>query len=51
MTFWRLFFSSMSMKSTTMMPPRSRRRIWRTSSPTASTLILRIVSSRFFLPV
>jgi len=36
MTFWRFLRSSMSMKSTTMMPPRSRRRIWRTISLMAS---------------
>ena len=36
----------MSMKSTTMMPPRSRRRIWRTISFTASVLVLTMVSSR-----
>ena len=51
MTFCRLFFSSMSMKSTTMIPPRSRRRICRTISLTASTLVLRIVSSSLFFPV
>ena len=51
MTFERLLRSSMSMKSTTMMPPRSRRRIWRTISLTASRFVLRIVSSRFFFPV
>ena len=45
-TFWRFLRSSMSMKSTTMMPPRSRRRICRTISFTASVLVLTIVSSR-----
>ena len=52
-TFWRFFFSSMSMKSRTMMPPRSRRRIWRTISFAASRLVLMIVSSSrpaVFLP-
>ena len=46
MTFWRLRRSSMSMKSMTMMPPRSRSRIWRTISLMASTLVLTMVSSR-----
>ena len=51
MTFWRLRRSSMSMKSITMMPPRSRNRIWRTISLIASTLVLTIVSSsRVVLP-
>ena len=45
-TFWRFLRSSMSMKSMTMMPPRSRRRIWRTISLIASTLVLTMVSSR-----
>src|SRR5882672_1228655 len=40
-TFSRLRRSSMSMKSTTMMPPRSRRRICRTISFTASRLVLK----------
>src|SRR5438552_2879311 len=35
----------MSMKSSTMMPPRSRSRIWRTISLTASRFVLTIVSS------
>ena len=45
-TFWRFLRSSMSMKSTTMMPPRSRSRIWRTISRIASMLVLTMVSSR-----
>src|ERR1019366_7228264 len=45
-TFWRFLRSSMSMKSTTMMPPKSRRRIWRTISLMASVLVLTMVSSR-----
>ena len=48
-TFWRFFRSSMSMKSSTMMPPRSRRRICRTISFAASRLVLTMVSSS--LPV
>ncbi len=47
-TFWRFLRSSMSMKSTTMMPPRSRRRICRTISLMASVLVLTMVSSRRF---
>src|SRR5258708_5335480 len=47
----RLRRSSMSMKSTTMMPPRSRRRIWRTISLTASRLVLTMVSSRRVEPL
>ena len=47
-TFWRFLRSSMSMKSTTMMPPRSRSRICRTISLTASVLVLTMVSSRRF---
>ena len=39
--------STMSMKSTTIMPPRSRRRIWRTISSAASRLLRVTVSSRF----
>ena len=42
--------SSMSMKSITMMPPMSRSRSCRTVSSAASRLVLRIVSSRLFLP-
>ena len=38
--------STMSMKSTTIMPPRSRSRIWRTISSAASRLFLVTVSSR-----
>src|SRR5579883_265641 len=45
-TFSRLHRSSMSMKSTTMMPPRSRSRICRTISFTASRFVFTIVSSR-----
>src|SRR2546421_2938429 len=41
---------SMSMKSMMMMPPRSRSRIWRTTSPTASRLILSTVWSKSRLP-
>ena len=37
---------TMSMKSTTIMPPRSRRRIWRTISSAASRLLRVTVSSR-----
>ena len=37
----------MSMKSTTMMPPRSRRRSWRAISRAASRLVLWAVSSWF----
>ena len=37
----------MSMKSTTMMPPMSRSRSWRTISSAASRLFLVTVSSRF----
>src|SRR5271154_4676657 len=48
MTLSRLRRSSMSMKSITMMPPRSRRRIWRTISFAASALVRTIVSSRRF---
>jgi hypothetical protein len=44
-TFCRFFFSSMSMKSRTIMPPKSRRRTWRTISFTASRFVLTIVSS------
>ena len=50
-TFSRLRRSSMSMKSSTMMPPRSRRRIWRTISFTASRLVLTMVSSRRVEPL
>src|SRR6185437_4319831 len=45
-TLLRFLRSSMSMKSMTMMPPRSRKRIWRTISGMASRLVLRMVSSR-----
>ena len=38
--------STMSMKSTTMMPPMSRSRSWRTISSAASRLFLVTVSSR-----
>ena len=46
----------MSMKSTTMMPPMSRSRSWRTTSSAASRLFLVTVSSRLppepvYLPV
>ena len=44
-TFCRFFFSSMSIRSSTMIPPRSRSRSWRTISLTASRLVLTIVSS------
>ena len=44
-TLKRFLRSSMSMKSITIMPPRSRRRIWRTISGTASRLVLTMVSS------
>ncbi len=37
--------SSMSMKSMTMRPARSRRRIWRAASSAASMLVLSAVSS------
>src|SRR4029453_5491873 len=51
----RLSRRSMSMKSTTMMPPMSRRRSWRAISTAASRLFLNPVSSRLerptFLPV
>ncbi len=50
-TFSRLRRSSMSMKSMMMIPPRSRRRICRTISFTASTLVRTIVSSRRFEPL
>ena len=40
----------MSMKSMMMIPPRSRKRIWRTTSVTASRLILSTVSSKSRLP-
>src|SRR3990172_4330050 len=49
-TCWRWSSRSMSMKSMMMIPPRSRRRIWRTASPTASRLILRTVCSKSRLP-
>ena len=44
----RSWFSgnTMSMKSTTIMPPRSRSRIWRTISSAASRLLRVTVSSR-----
>ncbi len=42
----RLDSSTMSMKSMTMMPPRSRSRSWRTISSAASRLFLVTVSSR-----
>jgi hypothetical protein len=42
----RLFFvSSMSMKSITIRPARSRRRIWRQASEAASRLVLSAVVS------
>ena len=41
----RFFDSSMSMKSTTIRPPRSRRRIWRAISSAASRLVRVAVSS------
>ena len=40
-----LRFSSMSMKSMTMRPARSRRRSWRAISSAASRLVLSAVSS------
>src|SRR3989304_2443862 len=49
-TCWRWSSRSMSLKSMMMIPPRSRRRIWRTASPTASRLILRMVCSKSRLP-
>src|SRR5690606_1268937 len=55
MTSSRLEAFSMSMKSTTMMPPTSRSRSWRAISSAASRLFLNTVSSRLevptFLPV
>src|SRR5581483_7327621 len=45
-TLCRFLRSSMSMKSMTMMPPRSRRRICRTISGMASRFVFRMVSSR-----
>src|SRR5689334_1706877 len=50
-TLSRLDRVSMSMKSHTMMPPMSRRRIWRAISRAASRLVRRIVFSGSFLPV
>src|SRR5208283_4881665 len=50
-TFSRFLRSSISMKSTTMMPPRSRKRICRTISFTASRLVLTMVSSRRVEPL
>src|ERR687898_20270 len=54
-TWSRLSLRSMSMKSTTMMPPMSRSRSWRAISTAASRLFLNTVSSRLerptFLPV
>src|SRR5467141_1090608 len=50
-TFSRLPRDSMSMKSTTMMPPMSRSRSWRATSRAASMFVLRIVLSGSFLPV
>src|SRR6267378_868571 len=50
-TFSRLPRDSMSMKSTTMIPPMSRSRSWRATSRAASTFVLRIVLSGSFLPV
>ncbi len=41
----RFFDSSMSMKSITIRPPRSRRRIWRATSSAASRLVRVAVSS------
>ena len=42
--------SSMSMKSTTSSPPRSRSRIWRATSGTASRFVAKTVSSSPSLP-
>src|SRR5207302_1035160 len=50
-TFSRLPRDSMSMKSTTMIPPMSRSRSWRATSRAASMFVLRIVLSGSFLPV
>jgi hypothetical protein len=41
----RFLLSSMSMKSITIRPPRSRRRIWRATSSAASRLVRVAVSS------
>ena len=49
-TWSRFLAFAMSMKSMTMIPPMSRRRIWRTTSSAASTLTFVIVSSRRPLP-
>ncbi len=46
-TVLRFLFSSISMKSTTISPDRSRRRNWRPSSSAASRLVLSAVSSIF----
>ncbi len=50
-TLSRLDRVSMSMKSTTMMPPMSRSRSCRASSRAASRLVRRIVFSGSFFPV
>ena len=50
-TLSRLPRDSMSMKSTTMMPPMSRNRSCRATSRAASRLVLRIVPSGSFFPV
>src|SRR2546425_366883 len=50
-TLSRLPRVSMSMKSTTMIPPMSRSRSWRATSRAASRLVFRMVFSGSFFPV
>ena len=49
-TLSRFSWDSMSMKSTTMIPPTSRSRSWRAISRAASRFVLRMVCSGSFLP-
>src|SRR6266571_661564 len=50
-TLSRLPRDSMSMKSTTMIPPMSRSRSWRATSRAASMFVFRMVLSGSFFPV